>query len=234
MSTWRNVVRLHLTHWRTSMMLMWANMAAVFAVEVAIVALIRVHLPPTAASGSYVGGSAVIFVYFLLFGVLGTTRALPFALALGVTRRAYYTGAAVLAIGLAAANGLVLALLGVLERATGGWWLGVHMFRVPWILDGPWYLSWLTAFVLLALSFLYGMWLGLVQRRWGALILGALMATQATVLVAAVLAITWAHAWAGVGRFFTDLTAQGLTGVLAGVALLLLAGGYGTIRRATV
>lgn len=34
MSTWSNVVRLHLTHWRTPLLLMWANMAAVFAVEV--------------------------------------------------------------------------------------------------------------------------------------------------------------------------------------------------------
>jgi hypothetical protein len=45
---------------------------------------------------------------------------------------------------------------------------------------------------------------------------------------------TWAHAWPAVGRLFTGLTAAGLTGLLAALAVILLAGGYATIRRATV
>ncbi len=39
---------------------------------------------------------------------------------------------------------------------------------------------------------------------------------------------------AGIGHFFTTLTAAGLTGVLAALAALLLAGGYTTMRRVTV
>jgi hypothetical protein len=64
-------------------------------------------------------------------------------------------------IGLAAR-----AELQAVERATGGWGLSLHFFRVPWIMDGPWYQTWLTSFVLLVLFFLYGMWYGLVFRRW--------------------------------------------------------------------
>jgi hypothetical protein len=41
-------------------------------------------------------------------------------------------------------------------------------------------------------------------------------------------------AWPNIGQFFTDLTAPGLTGVLAAVAAALLIGGYATIRRVTV
>ncbi len=42
--------------------------------------------------------------------------------------------------------------------------MGLHFFRVPWIMDGPWYTTWLTSFVLLVLFlfFFYGMWYGLV------------------------------------------------------------------------
>ena len=46
--------------------------------------------------------------------------------------------------------------------------------------------------------------------------------------------ITWIHAWPGTGRFFTALSAAGLTGLLAALAVALLAGGYATIRRATI
>jgi hypothetical protein len=36
---------------------------------------------------------------------------------------------------------------------------------VPYILAGPWYLTWLTSSVLLILMFIYGMWFGIVYRR---------------------------------------------------------------------
>jgi hypothetical protein len=53
-------------------------------------------------------------------------------------------------------------------------------------------------------------------------------------VLAAVLLVASANAWSSVGHFFTGLTAAGLTGLLAGLAALLLAGGQATIRRATV
>ena len=48
------------------------------------------------------------------------------------------------------------------------------------------------------------------------------------------LIIGWADGWHGVGHFFTTLTSGGLTGLLAALAVALLAGGYTTIRRLTV
>jgi hypothetical protein len=110
----------------------------------------------------------VVTLYCFLFvcGVLSMTRSLSFGLMLGVSRRAYYLGTALLVLVLGVVYGLGLTALQAIERATGGWGLGVNFFRVPWILDGPWYETWLTAFVLLVLFFLYGMWYGLVYRRW--------------------------------------------------------------------
>ena len=46
--------------------------------------------------------------------------------------------------------------------------------------------------------------------------------------------MTWADAWHSVGHFFTTLSAAGLTGVLAALAIGLAAGGLAMIRRATV
>jgi hypothetical protein len=110
----------------------------------------------------------------------------------------------------------------------------MHFFRVPYILDGPWYLTWLTSFVALALLWVWGMWFGIVYRRWNLFGSVAFIAAQVTVVVAAVLIVTWADAWSGLGHFFTGLTAAGVTGLLAGLAALLLAGGHATIRSITV
>ena len=43
------------------------------------------------------------------------------------------------------------------------------------------------------------------------------------------------HGWSGIGRFFTALTATGVTGLLLAVAVaVLLAGAFATIGRLTV
>src|ERR1700691_163525 len=92
-------------------------------------------------------------------------------------------------------SGLVLAGLHAIERATGGWGLSLTFCRVPYILNGPWYATWLTSFVGLSALFVYGMWYGIVNRRWAMLGLLAFVAVQ--VLVA--LAVTFAYSRAGGG-----------------------------------
>ena len=90
------------------------------------------------------------------------------------------------------------------------------------------------SFVVLTLLFTYGMWFGLVYRRWSLLGLAAFLAGQVAVLLIGALAATWTHAWHDVGHFFTALSAPGLAGVLAALTVVLLAGGFSTIRRLTV
>ena len=170
----------------------------------------------------------------LVAGVLSTTRSFPFGLSLGVSRRSYFFGTAGLAVAMAAVYGLSLTVLQVIERATGGWGIRLHFFRVGYLLPGPWYLTWLTSFVGLTLVFVYGSWFGLVYRRWNIPGLLAFIAGQITVLLVGALIATWADAWTSVGHFFTTLSATGLTGVLAAVAAALFAGGLATIRRVAV
>ena len=135
-------------------------------------------------------------------------------------------------------SGLVLAGLQAIERATGGWGLSLTFFRVPYILNGPWYATWLTSFVGLSALFVYGMWYGIVNRRWGMLGLIAFIAVQALVA----LAVTFAYSRAGVGPlrlrpaagYPATLSALDLTGVIAALTVVCLVGGQATIRRVTV
>jgi hypothetical protein len=244
MSTLVKVARYHLVQPFQYLVLTWMVLAFTFVVNVVIfgVTPVRQHTVPTAnglvsaasMDGRYTGALSSFFIIFLVLGVQSIGRSLPFGLTLGVSRRSYYMGTALLAVVLACADGLALAALQAVERATGGWGVQVGFFRVPYLLNGPWYQTWLTSFVGLALLFVYGMWFGIVYRRWSLVGTLTFIAAQVTVLLGAALVITWAHGWTGVGHFFTGLTIAGLTGLLAVLAVALLAGGHATIRRATV
>ena len=180
------------------------------------------------------GALSAIYIVLLTSGALAIARQLPFALALGVSRRFFYAGTALLALALAAVFGLALTILQLIERGTGGWGLKMHFFRVPYLLAGPWYLSWLTSFVGLTLMLAWGMWFGIVYRRWNLVGLLSFIAVQALALTAVLLMIAGANDWHSVAHFFTTLTIGGLTGLLAALTVALLAGGYATVRRVTV
>jgi hypothetical protein len=198
-----------------------AILAFSFLVNLAIAAM-----APQPPGGMYTGGLVTIYVFLLVCGVLSMTMELPFGLMLGVSRRGYYLGTALLV--------LALTLLQTLERASGGWGLSLHYFRVPWIMDGPWYQTWVTSFVLLVLFFLYGMWYGLVYRRWGVVGLTTFVVAQMLVALAVVAVVTLTHHWAAFGHFFTAVHAPVLTGVLAALTVALGPGGFSTIRRAAI
>jgi hypothetical protein len=232
--TWDTLVkvaRYHLLGWILWVAAPWMVLVLNFAPYLAGAAAAK---PPP--PGQFYGSGAVFAIYlcFAIPGVVGMLRSLPFALSLGVSRRAFYAGTVLLAIGLAVLYGLVLAVLAVIERATDGWGVHLDFFQVSYILAGPWYLTWLTSFVGLAVLFVYGMWFGLVYWRWNLAGLLAFAAAQVTVGTAGALAATRTGAWPAIGRFFTGLGAAGLTGVLAALTLVLLAGGYVTMRRVTL
>ncbi|HEX4216141.1 MAG TPA: ABC transporter permease [Candidatus Dormibacteraeota bacterium] len=229
MRNWITVARWHLVQPLLWLAVPWAVVALNLAVNVLDRAISR-----PGPSGGQTGSVATIFIIFLLFGVLSMVRSLPFALAMGISRRSYYGGTLLLAVSVALVDGLLLAILQAVERATGGWGVYLRFFRVEYLLQGPWYLTWLTSFVVLTLIFVYGMWFGLVHRRWNVTGLLGFVIGQ-VVLAAIVVQFVDLHTgWSGVGSFFTAVTVSGTTGLAAVVALVLIAGGYAVIRRASV
>lgn len=229
MKTLVNVARYQSVDRLTYLALPWGIMTFSFLVNVVIDALV-----PPSPQGYYTGGLATIYIYLLVCGAVSMTRALPFGLMLGVSRRSYYLGTALLVVALGVVYGLALTVLQAVERATGGWGVSLHFFRIPWIMDGAWYQTWLTSFVLLVLFFLYGMWYGLVYRRWSLPGLVTFIAAQVAAAVLVLVVVSATHNWHAFGQFFTTLTALALTGVLAVVAAAMGAGGLSTIRRVTI
>ena len=230
MNTLTSVARYQWTNRLGLVTLPWAILALDFLITVMIVS----SLPAGHGQARYTGALASIYVVLLVVAAGTIAQRLPFSLALGVSRRSFYAGTALVALAVAAVYGLGLTLLQLIERGTGGWGLNLHFFRVPYLLSGPWYVSWLTSFVGLALMFAWGMWFGIVYRRWNLAGLLSFIAVQALAVTAVLVIIGGADAWHSVGHFFTTLTIEGLTGLLAVLTVALLAGGYATVRRLTV
>lgn len=225
MTNWIRIARLHLEGGMNYLAYPWLILGLNFLIANAV----------SAATGGplYSGEVFAMYAAFLAMGVVSVVRWLPFALALGVSRRTYFMGTTLLALALSAADGLLLTLFQGLESATNGWGSSLHFFRVPYIFAGPWYLTWLTSFVLLTVSFVYGMWFGIVFRRWNLFGLMAFITVQVVALTLGTVGVTQAHGWHSIGHFFTTLSVEGLTGLLAALAVILLAGGFATIRRVT-
>jgi len=227
MNTWVKVARYHLVG-PANYLLLPCILPLAFAVGAV-----------TAGRGDRHEAAGYLLSFFIYFAILGSQtigRSLPFGLTLGASRRSFYSGTALLGLVLALVSGLVVTVLQAIERATGGWGLSLHFFRVPYLLNGPWYATWLTSFVGLFAVFVYGMWYGIVNTRWGILGTLAFIAVQVLVIAAAVIVVTFEHRHvrSAAGGSFLGLTALGVTGVVAVLAVLLLAGGHATIRRATV
>ena len=230
MTSMVKLARLHLVDRFSYTWLVWGILALTFVINLAIYAVI----PLTQPGGNFTGALISIYIFMVVIGLQAATRFLPFALTLGVSRRTYYLGTVLLVVSLSALYAAILTALWALEGATNGWGLQLHFFRVPWILDGPWYQVLVTTFVLLALVFLFGLWAGLIFRRFGLIGTVVFFALLVIAGVAAALLVTWRQWWPAVGSYLSDLNVLAASGMLALVAAAIAGGGYLTIRRITV
>lgn len=183
--------------------------------------------------GRLTGALTSIYVVVGVQYVQVMTQLFPFALGLGVTRRAFYTGTVVRVVLEALSYGLLLFLLGLLEGATDGWGVQLQFFSLGILHQDDPLARWLGYVVpFLAISAV-AVFAGVVFQRWGQS--GVLVATAASVglLAGAVALVTWLRWWPAVGAF---LTGQSTFVLLAGypllIAVVLAGAGWFAIRRA--
>lgn len=208
----------------------WLVLALSFAVNLAIFSMVTPHPSREATTG----GLVTLYIFPLVFTMQAVVQVFPLASGLGLSRRAFTLATVMLATAQAVVYGIVLFLLTLLERATGGW--GVHMrfFDYPGFLTGDRAVQLLVFIVAFLVVEFLGFGLGAIYKRWG-LPGEIVIATSVGVVVAlGVLVVTWQHRWGGVLGWFGDrsvLTAA--VGLPLLLSLVLLGGGWRVLRRAT-
>ena len=180
------------------------------------------------------GGITSIYVVMLVSYLQTMTQVFPFALGLGVTRRAFLAGTALLVVVQALAFGLLLVVLLEIEQATDGWGVGTRFFGVGFLVQDNPLAQWAVYTVpFLALAAI-GVFLGVVFKRWGQTGVYAVVVGTVVLVVGAVLLVNAREWWSAIGSFFTD---QPTFALLAGYPLIVAAALAGAaflaIRRAT-
>lgn len=221
--------RLQLRAWHTSITFQWMVLSMSFAANLAIWGLLDLR----DAYEAMTGGLAAIYIVSFLSYIFSMSEVFPLAVGFGLTRRAFFASMSLLAAAQAAAYGLVLTVLAVIERATDGWGVGLLFFR-PEVIDTG---NLVTQAVVYAVPFVLlaqvGICVGITFKRWGATGVYTLLVLTLAVVVAAIVLITTGQSWDELGRWIerqpvTSLAAAWPLPVIAALA----AAGFTTIRRA--
>ncbi|GAA1196506.1 hypothetical protein [Prauserella alba] len=225
------VARIQLVNARMVLGMPLLVLVCVLAANIAIFVAIGTASPP---EGATVTGALVsIYIVTLVTHVQTMTQMFPFALGLSVTRREFVAAAGLVVFGQALLYGVIIWLMSLLERATGGWGLGFAMFDLPF-LEGSNVVTRILVYAgpFLLLSFA-GLWTGIVYQRWGQPGVWALVLAFGALVVGLMALIGWQGWWQQVFDFFAETPALLLFAVYpALIGVVLAAFTYLTSRRA--
>ena len=179
------------------------------------------HFADQPGNPSGTGGVLALYVTVTAVFLQSVTHLFPFAMSLGLSRRTFFAGTALMAVAQAVGYAVVLVLLTALEDASSGWWTGLHFFA-PVHIDRLPVIGQFALFLCLMLGFmLLGIAIGAVQKRWGAAGLYALAIGALLVFGGAAVVITGLGDWLAFRRWFVDTPALALAAIYLGFAAVL-------------
>jgi hypothetical protein len=222
--------RLHKIGWPITLVLPWAVMASSLVINWIIFAALHAR----DVEADLTGGLLSIYIgYFVVFAQI-FSRGFQLAVNLSFTRRAYYLGTWLVVLALSFGNAIVLIWLNVLEKATGGWGVGMTFFGLPFLDTGnvaTQVLVYAGPFVALAgVAAVYG----LIGKRWGSN--GVWTVVLLSIVVPGLLAalITWQEGWVPLWDWLADQSTTALFALWPSlVAVVCAIGGFLVARRAS-
>lgn len=129
------------------------------------------------------------------FGFTAMGQYFPLALGLGLTRREFATGTALVFVGNAALYAGIITIGKVIEVATGGFGLGIRFFDVVYTGIGEWWQTLIQTFLLILATMLVGAAITTAFHRWGQSFLWIFWISLATVVLGFVAAILLSEAF---------------------------------------
>lgn len=233
-----SVVRLHVANKFTLFGLPLIILASAFAFIVAIRVIAGVATSGQGLADMYEGmryNGAIFSVMgpLLGFGVTAMGQYFPLATGLGLTRREFYLGTGIVFAAAAAGFAALVTLGRIVERATGGWWLGVRFFDVVWVgASGAWWQTFVQTLLGVLATMFVGAAITTAFLRWGQTFLW-LFFIGLGALAVTVLGVVWLvpGASAGAARILT-MGWVAWMGVAFGTAVVGAAAWLWLVRRA--
>ncbi len=225
-----NVARMQLINKWTFLGIPMAILVASTTFTIAIWAIVsRNSSDAVLVSGS---GQAVMW-YFLALGIQSLTLTFPFSQAMSVSRKSFYLGTLGLFAVIALAYSVLYYLLGLIEKATGGWGMNGQLFALGWIAENNAAVQILFYFVAMVLLFMIGFWCATVYLRWKATGMLIVSIGFGVILLALIAMLTLNGWWVPFGNWLGSLTTLGVALMLGSICLVLAGGSYLTLRKAT-
>lgn len=208
-----NVVRLHYANAFNTIALPWIILGFIFLVNFAIWLIIAVSAGPGQLGGTkWTGSVFYIYVYLGIVAMMCMNQTFQFALGFSVTRRDYYLGTSLMFVIHSAVFAAALTTLSYLEEATGGWWLGGHMFAATYFTSGGPAVRFFGTMAALLVCMFLGSTAGSAFVRWRAIGLMAVGAITVLLLLALAAVVGLTGNW---GALFHWIAAAGVPGVSA-------------------
>lgn len=222
-----NVVRLQLINRSTYIWVPLIVLGGSFLISLLFYAMFPVDEP------KYGGGSQAPLWYFLFVGISAMTYSFPFSQALSITRRDFFLGTVVTAVGASAMLAAVFVGGGLLELATGGWWMNGYFFHLPWVWEAGPLAAGVVYFTLAMFFFTIGFASATIFKTWGMIVLTISWMAVALLLIGVVFLVTRLELWGEVWLGIIDLGALGLAawGLVVVAVLTLIS--FFAFRRAT-
>ncbi|GIF77532.1 ABC transporter permease [Asanoa siamensis] len=224
-----DVARLHNVAWVAQLGWPWGIMATSLVINILLFASIDEAAPGKTSTG----GLSSLYITTAIVAAISISQVFPFALGMGVTRRTFYLATVLVNVVQAVVYGVLLYLLNLIEGGTGGFGIGLHFFRVPYV-DVS---NGLLQVAVYAVPFLFLNFLAIFAAVWYVRYgtNGFFALATATILVLGLLAVlvTWQGWWGDVWHWLsTQHQISLLVGWPALVAAVAALGGMAAIRRA--
>jgi hypothetical protein len=222
--------RLQLVHPLVILGVPWMVGTLSFAINWAVWRIVDIR--SLEGDDGFTGGVLALYITVLVVFVQAVTQLMPFAMGISLSRRSYFLGTCLVAVGMALGFGVVLALLDAVESATGGWDVRLHFWTPPPLdVDGFLPQVAVSGAPMLALI-AAGVGMGVVSKRCGPNGVWGLIIGSIVVLGGAAVLVTWMRAWLDLGRWLADQSLVTLAvGLPLAVAVLLGALAFAGIRR---
>lgn len=231
-------LRLYLANRREVLLTPFYILSVMVLLTVAVVAIIAIlagyPIPEETRRNIHYNGGALYAVpgFLISVGVLAMTRNFDMALAFGSTRRNFWRGTGLGFVATASAVGLYSIVFLALEKVTNHWFIGASAFDVAFLGSGNPFLTFLTMFLLSALSLFLGAFFGMVYRCFGTVWTSVTVILLALLVLAVVALVAWQ--WASISPLWVLLGRWLLLVVAALVALAAAGGSYLVSRVATI